>query len=48
MDRGAIKESKEGSSRDGVERIRKANGDKNSCCDTVWFHNEDIFSNNIL
>jgi hypothetical protein len=48
LDRGAIKESKEKSSRDGVERVGKGNGDKNTCSDSVWVHNEDSISNNIL
>jgi hypothetical protein len=46
--RGAIKESKEGSSRDGVECVGKGNGNKSSCCDSVWIYNEDSISNNIL
>jgi hypothetical protein len=45
--RGAIKESKEESSRDGVERVGKGNGNKDKRSDSV-FHNEDSFSNNIL
>jgi hypothetical protein len=46
--RGAIKESKDGSSRDGVECVGKGNGNKSSCCDSVWIYNEDSISNNIL
>jgi hypothetical protein len=45
--RGAIKESKEESSRDCVERVGKGNGNKDTRSDSVWFHNEDSFSNNI-
>jgi hypothetical protein len=46
--RGAIKESKEESSRDGVEHVGKGNGNKDTRSDGVWFHNEDSISNNIL
>jgi len=46
--RGTIKESKEESSRDCVERVGKGNGNKDTRSDSVWFHNEDSFSNNIL
>jgi hypothetical protein len=48
MDRGAIKESKEKSSRDGVERVGKGNGNKDTRSDSVWVHNEDSISNDIL
>ena len=33
---------------DGVERVGKGNGNKDTRSDSVWFHNEDSFSNNIL
>jgi hypothetical protein len=46
--RGAIKESKEESSTDGVERVGKGNGDKDTRSDSVWIYNEDSISNNIL
>ena len=48
MDRRAIKEGKEESSRDCVERVRSGNGNKDTRSDSVWIYNEDSFSNNIL
>jgi hypothetical protein len=45
---GAIKESKEEGSRDGIECVRKGNGNKDRRSDSVWIYNEDSFSNNIL
>jgi hypothetical protein len=46
--RGVIKESRGESSRDCVERVGKGNGNRDTRCDCVRFHNEDSFSNNIL
>jgi hypothetical protein len=46
--RGAIKESKEESSRDCVERVGKGNGNNDTRCDCGWVYNEDSISNNIL